>query len=314
MDDGWSVVLPVKDEVDMLEKSLPSAINLNPDEILIVVDEGNDSVQKIAYRIAQSMKYDGLRILEVAKNPQWRFHQACVRRMGYLNAKYDKIFTFDVDTVLSANIMRGYDIIGKDNVSFVTFRKKLASNGFRSTTRTILYELRRHLPRGQLTVSPKKPFIGIYWLYRQYYLDLVREEEIREIYNGEDVFAQMKLEQQSKYRQVHLDIVGCQSLREENEDLWWRQYQLGLWLGFRQRYSYTTPANLLHFGKVVLQVVSKMYPNILRGYFAGVKLKSKIADVVANRSYAEMIMHSKLTTKEWVFSYPDSEEVKCLIA
>jgi len=303
MDDGWSIVLPVKDEVDMLKQSLPSAISLNPDEILIVVDEGDDSVQKTACRIAKSMKYDKVRILEVAKNPKWRFHQAYVRRVGYLNARHDRVFTFDVDGVLSSNIMRGYNLIGRNNVAFVTFRKSLAKGGLMQAVRTTLYEIRRHLPRGPFTVNPKKPFIGIYWLYRPFYLDLIGEDEISKIYNGEDVFAQTKLEKQDKYRQIHLDVVGCQSLRGENEDLWWRQYQLGLWLGTIR--SSRIHRTCVHFGKVLLQVLTKCYPHLLSGYFAGRRIPRRIAEEIGRHSYAEMIMYSERAGDSWVLSYPD---------
>jgi len=306
--ENWSLVVPIKDEVQFVPHTLPKAFDLLPNDLVIVLDgPPNPKVQEVVQSVLEEYdKNKVARIVYARRNPNWKFQQAWVRRVGYLASKYDKIFTFDIDDIPSPNIMAGHSIIGKDNIVYVSFRKRLVTKGFRATFWSIRYEIGRRL--FSFSSSPK-PFIGIYWLYKPFYLDLICEEGISQIYNGEDVYPYFLLTKGSKYRYVYLNIEGCCSLREANEDLSWRQYQLGLWLGAMQRKATAIPSKYLKFGLVLVGAISKAQFNVVRGFFAGMKLDSKVRELISSHSYEEMIMYSSHHSKEWVFSYPSHETI-----
>ena len=308
----FSVVLPVKNEVEMLRLSLPSSFALEPAEVVIALDDGHEDLEHEAQKLAEKHRYNGLlNIIHVPRNPNWLFHQAWVRRTAFLMARYDKIFTFDVDGILTPNVLKGYGIVGIDNVAFVTFDKFLYRAKFIHALRTFLWMIRRKIAflRRKLTVNPTNIFIGIYWLWRPYYLDLVKEEEISNILNGEDTFIQVKLAKQHKYKHIHVYEPGAKMLRGENESNFNRQYELGLWLGAREKYltqHISLPLRpikkLLSFVFVLLQMVTKGYPHIMKGYAAGRKLHPTQAGLLAKHSYAEVSMFTKVMKDEIVFS------------
>ncbi len=248
----WSFVLPVKDEIDLLKRTLPAAIALKPDEIVLVTDYtyyGNE-VASHADIIAERMRYGGMKYVEVDTNPDWQFHQAWARRKGYLEATHDVIFTSDVDNIVLPAILRGLELIGKDHIALVSFSKILRVNSPMSFIRYVAYNIRR---KTALNV-----FTGLYWLDRPSYLELAPEEEIRKIRNGEDNFIVQKIQNQTHYRMLTLRDLGARCLTGQNEDMPWRQFYEGLWIARTARLKYD---RILHRGmsKNVL---------ILRGLFA----------------------------------------------
>lgn len=290
-----------------LRHSLPSVLSMKPSEVVLCMDD--TSPQEIQdYAIRECEKYEvELNVMRIKKNPEWKFHQYYVRRMGYLHAKYDKIFTFDVDCVLyPSNIMVGYDMVGRDNVTFVTFRKKLVYIGLTNSMRSTLYDIRRQMPRKKLSVNKEPvPFIGIYWLYRPYYFDLIHEDVAKSIFNGEDTLASYLIYSQSKYRHIHLDdVVACWSLRLGNEDIPWRQEQLGIYLGCLSMRSREPLRQLIMFYRLMLMVVWKLYPDTMKGYFIGRQYNAGLRSKIASQGFEQMIMHSKkLRDGRWLFDY-----------
>lgn len=298
----FSIVLPVKDEADMLNQSLQSAISLHPSEIVLVVDAKSmrnpayHDILAIAAKVAGANDYKGLHICEVSPNPKWKFHQAWVRRCGYVEARYDRIFTFDVDSILYLTVLQGYDLLGKNNVAFVTFKKDLAGRGIvRATASTLrnAYHLLSPLVRAVrvrqynsgvgLPTKPPKPFPGLYWLYKPWYLELVPECEISQIYNGEDTFLAEKLRSQDKYQHIHMDTVGVRMLgRSENEELPFRQYEFGFWLGCKGIFK-------IAFVNMVL----RLQPKVFQGYAASKRVSNEIRERVASMTYPEFIMYGQ---------------------
>ena len=165
----WSVVLPVKDEIGYLHYSLPSIAKLHPSEIVLCLDYGkghdapltleevkkNNLLGEIErYSVVVCKEYDvPLVVVHVKPKHSWRFFQAYVRRVGYLTASYDHIFTFDVDTIVTSEILKGFDLVGKNGVTFVTFRKKLNSQGLVQLFRSFLYDFRRNIPMRKTIAS-----------------------------------------------------------------------------------------------------------------------------------------------------------------
>ena len=116
----FSIVIPIKNEIDLLPYTLPSYYELKPYEIIFCVDYPVDPRLKKNI-IEISRFYDDIqtRILEVKKNPDFRFHQAWVRRSGFREAKCDIILTADIDTILDSKI-RNYLNLINDKVKLIT--------------------------------------------------------------------------------------------------------------------------------------------------------------------------------------------------
>jgi len=293
----FSLVLPVKNgEADLLAFSLPVALKLKPADFLIVLDKPTDPMIE---RILDKYPSASIRVVRVERNLNWRFHQAYVRRVGYLGAKYDKLLTFDVDDLLYPEVMKGLDYVGKridgKDIMVVCCRKFLARNNFMSLIRHGLYEMRRKIfpmtRKAKMQVEKSvKPLIGLYWIYRPWYCELISEKELREIYNGEDTLLQFRLIHQDRFDYMLLDEVGCWSLREANENLLWRQLELGIYFGAKPR----SPATFLN---CLLYAFLHADPFVMKGFFLGRGLPDSERRHIASSTYSEFIMYGNV--KEW---------------
>ena len=178
MSQRFSIVVPVKDEVDFLFPNLISLCKLNPSEIIVCTDA--PTPKNIAYLLKIfSHKFDKgkiIRVLPVSRNKEYLFHHAWVRRCGFRAAKNDIILTSDVDLVVSKIVLKGFRLIGKNNVGMVTFAKlRVTERSLSSFARLITITLMRllhislfrHVYEGKILSG----FTGLYWLYRPYWID-----------------------------------------------------------------------------------------------------------------------------------------------
>lgn len=250
----FSVVLPIKDELEYFKQVFPSYLALRPKDLVLCLDDPPPTdVERVAKDLASTTPVD-LNIVKVGRDKSWNFHQGHVRREGYLQARHDKIFTSDVDVrIVPQNVLEGFDLVGKNGIAAVTFAKFPPMNSPVTILRALSYHARRLLRR--------KPFTGIYWLYRPYYLDLVPDALIRSIYNGEDTLLKGLILTNEQYGYHYLNKVGCFALSEQNEDLPWRQYVHGLWFA-KNRHR-------LKSLRVMRTSILQLYPHMFHGYVHG---------------------------------------------
>ena len=92
----WSLVCPIKDEVDVLKFSLPRVYALQPDEVIIPIEPNSESIEMVK-KIARKCGYQKkTRIIVLReKTPDWRFRQAYARRKGFQVARNDPICARD---------------------------------------------------------------------------------------------------------------------------------------------------------------------------------------------------------------------------
>ena len=173
----WSLVCPVKDEVDLLAKTFPSFYAVNPSEVIFCFDNPpHKEAYEIAKKIADKHKNIPTKFLFVDRNPEFAFHQAWVRRKGFLEAKFDKILTTDIDLVINKNVLKAVKIVGENTIGLASCQKfsypKSLVGFWRIMGQTFLKKLvyplwHRHREEGlQMTT-----FTGLYALYRPYWLD-----------------------------------------------------------------------------------------------------------------------------------------------
>jgi len=279
----FSVVVPVKDEVDLIRQTLWSYYAVEPSEVLICTDKPcAKNVRKVINEIAESyhMK-DITRIIEVERDPKWNFHQAHVRRTGFKKAKYDRILTVDIDLVINRNVLRALKLVGKNNVGLVSCSKfrypKSLVDLWRTGTITFLRKIVHGMldPFMEITI-----FSGLYALWRPFWLDSEPEEKIKKLVNpkqfyrgeyagevpadvdptGEDTHLRDCMLE--KHRCIYLRDIGAIMLRDVYEDVPYVQFMKGQYFRRRGR------SLLVSVGRAFLRA----QPHYLAGYLRTEKM------------------------------------------
>jgi hypothetical protein len=103
----------------------------------------------------------------------------------YSQASSYYILCFDVDTVLTDNVLLRLEDVSRGQIACISFTKNLLRRNFSDAIRNFFY--RRHVKRAKMA------FAGLYWRYRPYYYKLLREQEFKKIYDGIDSFLVQKI-------------------------------------------------------------------------------------------------------------------------
>ena len=263
----FSVVVPVKNEVDLLMKTLQSYYAVDPSEVIICTDKpALRIVKKAVERVAAfSQAEDITKVIEVGRDPEWRFHQAHVRREGFHRSEYDRILTGDIDLVVNKNVHKALKLVGRSDVGLASLSKfrrpRNLQNFWSLTTVTFL----RKVVHGLLDpVRATTTFSGLYALWRPYWRESEPEEEIKRMVNpkqfyrgekpdlknayivsGEDTF--LRDHMLRKYRCVYLKDIGAIDLGVATEDLPYIQFMKGQYFARQGR------STLVSVGRAILR-------------------------------------------------------------
>ena len=187
----FSVVVPVKDEVGLIQQTLWSYYAVEPSEVLICTDKPcSKNVRKVVNRIAElSCMKDITRIIEVERSPEWRFHQAHVRRTGFHEAKFDRILTGDIDLVINKNVHKALERVGKNDVGLASLTKFRYPHCLTDYWRLGIVMFLRKIVHGMLdSVMATTTFSGLYALWRPYWLDSEPEGEAKLLVNPKQFY------------------------------------------------------------------------------------------------------------------------------
>jgi len=291
----FSVVVPVKDEADLMRKTLPSYYSVKPSEVLICTDKPcPPQVRKTVNKVAEKCGATEItRIIEVPRDPSWKFHQAHVRRTGFHTASYDRILTGDIDLIINRNVLKAVQMVGKDNIGLVSLSKLEYPRDLMSFLRlmgkTFLQKyVHRFAKVGGITATR---FSGLYAIWKPYWLDSEPEEGIKNLVNpkqklrqgitnqwtledfygtGEDTYLRNCMIK--KYRVVYLSDIGAINLRpalESHPDV---QFLKGIYFALRGR-------NLIG---ALARTLFRLQPHYLCGHLYGKRLL-----VLTSRAYEE---------------------------
>lgn len=223
----FSVVCPVKDELHLIPITLPSFYEVAPSEVVLCFDDPpHEPSLQLAKYIATS--YDvATKFVFVNRNKDYAFHQAWVRRRGFLEASHNKILTCDIDLVINSSVLKAVEKVGRDNIGLVSCSKMYPQKGLGRIWKNVAYELVRH-------VYPIR-FTGLYALYRPFWLDS-EDEGIKKLTNPKQgSYGQVRMGEDSylrdcmkrKHRCAYLKDVGATVLTFNIGDLPRIQFEHG---------------------------------------------------------------------------------------
>lgn len=259
----FSVVVPIKDEVNLIPVTLPSYYALNPGEVILCLDKpAPRKLLEVIDRVAKSCKAkDKTKVIEVKRHPAYRYHKAFVRRTGFRVAKHDTVVTGDIDLIVNRNVLKAVELVGNGNVGFVSMAQPYYPfMGVKSFWRMVVDCLVRRFWYNTFT--------GLYALWKPYWLDTEKVEDIQKLPDprsshaliianssiGEDSFLHQKM--LTKHRAIYLRDIGGFKLAVGKNDLLYLQFQSGK---IKARMGKLLPA-------VLFATFLRLRPLILSGY------------------------------------------------
>ena len=290
----FSIVMPFRDtprERKFAEKSIPSAIALGPDELIIGVDApAHESLLSLISDLCSKYGFSKYRALQVPRSKEWRFQLANIIWHCYKESRHDRILAFDVDSVLRPAVMRGLNEVGNNNAAIVSFTKKNLVDGLGGLVRYVSSRLR--VKRSSFV------FTGIYWIYRPYYFEDVDMDGMMSIGNGIDTHMVNRVTDLGRHKILMLKEIGVDCMDLQNEDYPWRQFQDGIWhyankeqLKLRRDGPLTRSDLLIHavkkrfpFLSVLARSAAYWHPWFLRGWLWARRNSSHDAVVSARSS------------------------------
>lgn len=131
----FGIVLPFRDtprERRLAEGSVPSALALGPDELVLGIDDGggaDEAARFVGSPYGKRAFAGRLMVVRAARSPGWRFQLANVVR-GYCEASgNDSVLVFDVDSVLRRSALCGASMVGRDGTAVVSMAKRTLARG-----------------------------------------------------------------------------------------------------------------------------------------------------------------------------------------
>lgn len=287
MNRPFSVVIPVKDEADLMRRTLPSWCELKPDELILCFDKpANKDCVEIAEHVAK-VHSTKLRIVEVENNPEYKFQQAWIRRKGFLTARNDVILTGDIDLRVFSSCLKAVELVGKNDVGLVSLSKYRFRKSLIGRLRALLEKVTRIYGK---TLGKQWAglayFTGLYAIHRPFWLDSEDVESIKGLENpktaplsftswggyvGED--SHLRDFMVTTHRVLYLLDIGAEDLRPGLEDTKQIQCKIGLKFAYEGRSPlHPLRHSLIHLRPFVLgsyiHRMSVVYGGALRAYFA----------------------------------------------
>jgi hypothetical protein len=262
----FSIVCPIKDEVDLIPRTLPSFYSIHPDEVVLCLDKpASRRVVKVIDEIVRKLHKESItKVIEVERNPRYRFHQAWVRRQGFRAARNDALLTLDIDTTIDPRLAEYLHLLRGD-VKLVSFAK--FSLTWHASIAYLIHRIYRF-----------KSFTGLYLFSKAAWLETEDEETLRRIPRSEDTYLHDSLTR--RYRDIFVPGVRNIVLRPKES----RKYQFLMgWSRWRIK---RTP-----IWRVVVSTFLYFRPLMIVGY-----LGARLRDSKALPKYSQVDRDGNRTT------------------
>ena len=192
MTDPFTVVLPVRDEEKLLPVTFPAVYDLNPDEILVVLDHCTDRSEDIIRKIHDEKGDDvTLRLMDGYVDPSYKWNIPYLRRRAYLKARNDLILNSSADIILDPGI--------PGTMNLIDDKVKLLKYGLWDYPYTVQCFLRRLYS----AFTPLESNRGLYSFDRKAWLETEDPESVKVLERSEDTHLILSMEK--KYRTKYIN-------------------------------------------------------------------------------------------------------------
>ena len=257
------------------EKSIPSAIALGPDELVVGIDgdggagagnggdTGRDGLAEFVTSLCERHAYAGrLSVVRVERSPEWGFQLANVIWHCYKASRNDAVLSFDIDSVLRREALRGARMVGRDGVASALVSKHMLTRTPSEYLRYAGFCLRGIVAKRNAYASS-----GAYWLHLPWYFANVSRDGLAGISNGIDDYMLARMAANGTHRVVRVPGNGAMSLDIENVDYPWRQFADGMWHGANGSPRSAGPrAALREAALAVGKAAAYQRPHVARGW------------------------------------------------
>jgi len=166
--------MPVHNEEKLLRVSLPSIYQLDPDEVILILDRPADRSEEVAKKIGKKHDSD-TRIEVVWKEVDWRFRVAYLRFYGFSLARNGMILSTDADFLLDEGIRNYLEEVRSGRYGLISFGVLDYPLTYRSVMSLIMSKIFRY-----------KSFAGPILFSKKAWLESKNEEEAKEwVYNDD---------------------------------------------------------------------------------------------------------------------------------
>ena len=267
----FGIVVAFRDtprEREFAEKSIPSAIALGPDELIVGIDSGDgDGLVDFTSSLCKRHGLAGrLLFVPVKRSPEWRFHLANVIWHCYKASRNDAVLSFDIDSVLRRAALRGARVVGRDGVAAALVAKRMLTRSPSEYVRFVALSLRAR------TGTSAAASTGAYWLHLPWYFANVTKDGLAGISNGIDDHMLTRIVANGTHRIARMPGIGAVSLDIENVDYPWRQFADGVWHGANGSPRVAGPrAALRQAALAMAKAVAYQRPHVARGWLWAVR-------------------------------------------
>ena len=273
----FSVVVAMRDtprEREFAKKAIPSAIALNPSEMVVGIDDGPNAADLAEYIRSQAGGFTNLRIVTVPRSSEWRLSLANVIWNCYKACGNNRVLVFDIDTILRPTVLKGRELVGHENVAVVSFTKRLFCRTVGDYIRYASYRLR--------VLRSSYVFAGTYWIWRPYYFNAVDRDGMSKIVNGIDSYMIYAINRDGRYSILTLKDVGVKCLDYENQFYPWRQFADGVYWGAN---SGTKPiVRAVYMARIMYYTIAYNERWMWRGYRWAIRNYNSTACQAARRA------------------------------
>ena len=261
----FGIVVPfrgTKREREFAEKSIPSAIALGPDELVVGIDVGSDDLADYTSSLCERHGFAGrLSFVRVARSTEWRFHLANVMWHCYKASRNDAVLSFNIDSVLRRAALRGATVVGRNGVAAALVSKRILTRTPSDYVRFAALSLRARTGTSAAASS------GAYWLHLPWYFANVTRDGLAGISNGIDDYMLTQIVDNGMHSIARITGTGVVSLDIENPDYPWRQFADGIWHGANSSPRRAGPrAALRQAALAMAKAAAYQRPHVARGW------------------------------------------------
>ena len=186
--------MPVHNEMDFLKYSLPSIFELEPGEIIILLDRcTDDSKCTIKYISKKYKKEEITKLIEINEfSPEWNKRSAFLRRHGFSLSSNEIILNTDADLILDTKIKNYISKLNDPQIGLIGFGFIDYPYNIQSLSKTIISKL-----------TPFSGYAGLYAFNKSAWEETENIDSLKKVSRSEDTHLRLSI--MKKYTTLHFN-------------------------------------------------------------------------------------------------------------